>query len=195
MFRTSGRRDVSATSRAAKIDVISSPSRCTVGSGRQIARRWHLRISRRTAGASIHGHRLATRRSGSQTMPNTTSMAPTSHACPFWTTSTMTVSPGMMSRVTTRSRSYAKIPRNCWTTWLAPIAVYVFKSSRQLDTYSRSSISVIQHPPSLFLSSFPVAERVSRHVVSVKDTGNFHMVNVSSLILDDAHRGSSQIIS
>lgn len=41
MFHTSGRPDVSATSKAARTDVISSPSPCTAGSGRRIARKCH----------------------------------------------------------------------------------------------------------------------------------------------------------
>lgn len=145
MFHTSGHPDVSATLRVARTVVISSPSLCTAGSGRQIARRWHPPTSHRQAGLSTRGRRLATRRPGSRTMPSTTSTALPSLAWPSWTTCTMTASLGTTSRVTTRSRSSARTPRSFSTTWPAPTAASASKAlavSLTPTWWSWSSISV-----------------------------------------------------
>lgn len=145
MFHIFGHPDVCVTLRVVRTVVISSPSPYTAGSGRQIARKWHPPTRHRQAGLSTRGRRPATRRSGSQTMPSTTSTAPPSLAWPSWTTCTMTASPGTTSRVTTRSRSSARTPRSFSTTWPAPTAVSASKAiavSLTPTWWSWSSISV-----------------------------------------------------
>jgi len=163
-FLTSGRPDVSATSRAAKTDATSSPRPCTAGSGRRIARRWHPPIKRRTVGASIRGRKRAIRRSSSRTMPSMTSTAPTNPACPSWTMFTTTASPGTTSRVTTRNRSSARTLRSCSTTWPAPTAVFVSNAiAVSWHLHGDHAIVHQRHISTHFSSILPVAES-TRHV-------------------------------
>lgn len=167
MFLTSGRLDVSATSRAARTDATSSPSLCTVGSGRRIARRWHPPTKRQTVGASIRGRRLATRRSGSRIMLSMTSTAPTNPACPSWTTFTTTASLGTTSRVIMRNRSSARTLRSCSTTWPAPIAVFASKAIA-VSRHLRGEHAIVhqRHINTHFPSVLPVAEP-TRHVPNI----------------------------
>lgn len=167
MFLTSGRLDVSVTSRAARIDAISSPSLCTVGSGRRIARRWHPPTKCRMVGVSIHGRRPAIRRSGSRIMPNMTSMVPTNPACPSWTTFTTMASPGTTLRVTMRNRSSARTLRSCSTTWPAPTAVFASKAIA-VSRHLRGEHAIVhqRHISTHFPSVLPVAEP-TRHVPNI----------------------------
>lgn len=127
MFPTFGHPDASVTSRAARIAGTLSPNLFTAGSGRRTGRRWHQLTRSPKAGLSIHGPRLATRRSGNLTTLNSTLMAPTSPACPFSTTSTRTALRGTTWLAITRNHSSAKTPTSFWTMWPVLTLASAFK--------------------------------------------------------------------
>lgn len=152
MSRIFGHPVVFVTSRVAKIDVIWNLNHCTVGSGRQIVKKWHQPIKYHLAGASILGPKLDTRKLGSLITRNSILMVPTSPVCLYLTTFTTTASLGMMLLATTRNLSFAKIPRSSSIMSQIPTVVSVCERSTppQANVISRRSFSSESSTPTPF---------------------------------------------